>query len=81
MNYRLTHFDDGEGKEQSHEVTLSSDVNFSTGYGATKDEAYEKCMEQFKKSSEVIISCLKEILEAVKKEDIIEVDYYGEAVD
>lgn len=29
MNYRITHFDDGKGKSQSHEVSISIEGDYS----------------------------------------------------
>ena len=29
MNYRITHFDDGKGKSQSHEVFISIEGEYS----------------------------------------------------
>ena len=85
MDYKVTHFDDGEGKRLSHKVEITLEGGSRDlfeeasviAYGSTKDEAYEKCMERFKQSCERINNCLQEILNEFKKEDIVEVDWLG----
>lgn len=90
MNYRITHFDDGKGKSQSHEVSISiegdyseisSSIEFPTIYGSTKEEAFQNCIEQFKESTQKINRILKEILSELSVDDTIEVDCFGKVVE
>lgn len=82
---RLTDYDDGKGKYQSHEVLLvyddGDDVNFSTilGYG----ETYEEGLQNFKNQFEEKFKELEEFREKLLNGNIekpLEIDCCGKVL-
>lgn len=82
MLLRLTYYNDGKEKSQSHEVTIS-DINRSynaeydifslnpfdtTGYGATKEEA----LENFKRKIDYVMREWRAFEKMLSETDVIE---------
>lgn len=90
MDYKITHFNDGKSKYESHEIKISitgdysdivTDINFPPSYGSSKEEAYEECIKQFKEVSDRIIDTLREMQQNLSIDKTIEVDCCGKVVE
>lgn len=95
MLLRLSHYNDGKEKSQSHEIIMPDDSPFYnaeydifslnpfdiTGYGSTKEEALENFKRKFDYVMQEWRAFEKMLFETdVIENDIVEVDCFGKTL-
>lgn len=59
---KITHYDDGKGRTQSHCVDIDGLVFGISSYGETKEEAYDKAIDKLGKYIEELKRFRSEII-------------------